>query len=79
MSREAIMEKVVMIIRGILCDDSVTITEDSYFVDELEFGSLEVMEMMAELEDEFNLSIPEEKASQFVQVRDFIDYLEEAC
>lgn len=79
MSREVIMEKVVKIVRGILCDDSVTITEDSYFVDELEFGSLEVMEMMAELEEEFDLTIPEEKASQFVQVRDFIDYLEEAC
>lgn len=79
MSREVIFEKVVKIIREVVSDDSFNITEDTYFVDELEFGSLDVMEMMMQLENEFDVDIPEEKSSQFVQVKDFIDYLEEVC
>lgn len=78
MSREVILNRVIKVIKEVLMDDSVQITEESYLVDELELGSLEIMEMVAELEEEFEITIPEEKMNSFVQVKDFIDYLETA-
>lgn len=76
MSREVILNRVINVIKEVLMDDSIQITENSYLVDELELGSLEIMEMVAELEEEFGITIPEEKMNGFVQVKDFIDYLE---
>ena len=79
MSREEIMDKVTEAIRIALGDDTVEIKEDTYLVDELEFGSMEVMEMIGELEESFECMIPEENMDSFVQVRDIVDYIEKAC
>ena len=79
MSREEIMDKVTEAIRIASGDDKVEIKEDTYLVDELEFGSMEVMEMIGELEESFECMIPEENMDSFVQVRDIVDYIEKAC
>lgn len=79
MSRDEIMDKVTEAIRIALGDDKVEIKEDTYLVDELEFGSMEVMEMIGELEESFECMIPEENMDSFVQVRDIVDYIEKAC
>lgn len=79
MSREEIMDKVTEAIRIALGDDKVEIKEATYLVDELEFGSMEVMEMIGELEESFGCMIPEENMDSFVQVRDIVDYIEKAC
>lgn len=79
MSRDEIMDKVTEAIRIALRDDKVEIKEATYLVDELEFGSMEVMEMIGELEESFGCMIPEENMDSFVQVRDIVDYIEKAC
>lgn len=79
MSRDEIMDKVTEAIRIALGDDKVEIKEATYLVDELEFGSMEVMEMIGELEESFGCMIPEENMDSFVQVRDTVDYIEKAC
>ena len=73
------MDKVTEAIRIALGDDKVEIKEATYLVDELEFGSMEVMEMIGELEESFGCMIPEENMDSFVQVRDIVDYIEKAC
>ena len=73
MSRDEIMDKVTEAIRIALGDDKVEIKEATYLVDELEFGSMEVMEMIGELEEIFGCMIPEENMDSFVQVRDIVD------
>ena len=73
------MDKVTEAIKIALGDDKVEIKEDTYLVDELEFGSMEVMEMIGELEESFECMIPEENMDSFVQVRDIVDYIEKAC
>ena len=78
MSRDEIMDKVTEAIRIALGDDKVEIKEATYLV-ELEFGSMEVMEMIGELEESFGCMIPEENMDSFVQVRDIVDYIEKAC
>lgn len=79
MTREMILDKVVGVIKDVLLDDSVMIEEETYLIDELELGSLEIMEMVSKLEDEFDVTIPEKEMNHFVQIKDFVNYLETAC
>jgi acyl carrier protein len=51
------------------------ITPDSKFVEDLNADSLEVVELVMALEDEFGVSIPDEDAEQMVTVKDAMDYL----
>lgn len=76
MSREEILERLTGVIREIMCDDSVVITEEANLMDDLGLDSLEAMELMMEVENEFGVEIPQDEISSFVKVQDFIDYLE---
>ena len=77
MSREEILNRLTGVIQEIICDDSVEITEESSLVDELGLDSLEAMELMMEVENEFDVTIPESEIGNFSKVKDFIDYLEQ--
>lgn len=77
MSREEILSRLTGVIQEIICDDSVKITEESSLVDELGLDSLEAMELMMEVENEFDVTIPESEIGNFSKVKDFIDYLEQ--
>lgn len=52
------------------------ITPESSFVEDLNADSLEVVELVMALEDEFGLSIPDEDAEKLVTVQDALDYIE---
>lgn len=52
------------------------ITPDSKFVEDLNADSLEVVELVMALEDEFGVSIPDEDAEQMVTVKDAMDYIQ---
>lgn len=52
------------------------ITPDSKFVEDLNADSLEVVELVMALEDEFGVSIPDEDAEQMVSVKDAMDYIQ---
>lgn len=51
------------------------ITPDRALMDDLDLSSMEIMTMIAELEDEFDLRIPERELRNFVTVSDLVDYL----
>jgi acyl carrier protein len=53
------------------------ITPESSFVQDLDADSLEVVELIMALEDEFGLSIPDEDAEQIVTVQDAVDYIQQ--
>ena len=76
MSREEILEKLTSVIREIMCDNNVKVTEEMNLIDDLELDSLEAMELMMEVENEFDVKILQDEDSNFVKVKDFIDYLE---
>lgn len=76
MSREEILERLTGVIKEIMCDDSIEVTEESTLMDELGLDSLESMELMMEVENEFGVTIPETEVTNFTSVKDFIDYLE---
>lgn len=53
------------------------ITPQTSFVDDLGADSLEVVELIMALEDEFGISIPDEDAEKIVTVQDAMTYVEQ--
>ena len=53
------------------------IAPEKSFVNDLGADSLDTVELMMDIEDEFDLSIPEEEAQKIVTIGDAIKYVEE--
>ena len=56
--------------------DPETITPETNLIDDLGADSLDVVELIMELEDEFGIAISDEDASQLYTVGRIVDYLE---
>ena len=56
--------------------DPENITMDTNLIDDLGADSLDVVELIMSLEDEFGLSISDEDAAQLLTVGKIVDYLE---
>ena len=52
------------------------VTESTSFINDLGADSLDTVELVMELEDEFDLSIPDEEAEKIKTVGDAIRYIE---
>ena len=65
-----------VIVRELAVPES-QVTEDATFDGDLKADSLDVVELVMALEDEFDLEIPEEDAEQIKSVGDAVRYLEE--
>ncbi len=52
------------------------VTDDAKFVDDLNFDSLDITEMIMALEEEYNIDIVEEEANQIETVGDAIRHIE---
>ena len=70
------MERIKKIIAGHLGVDKSKITENSSFVDDLGTDSLDFVELIMALEEEFNLEIPDKDAEKIKTVGDVIKYLD---
>ena len=53
------------------------ITEDSKFMDDLGLDSLDLVELLMRIEEEFNHEIPDDQAELFITVGDVVRYVEE--
>ena len=51
------------------------VTEDAKFIDDLGADSLDVVELIMTLEDEFEIEITDEDAEKIVTVRNAIDFM----
>ena len=54
-----------------------TVTLESSFVNDLGADSLDIVELVMELEDEFDVSIPDEDAEKMKTVGDAVKYINE--
>ena len=52
------------------------ITSDASFVDDLGADSLDTVELIMQLEEEFGLEIPDESAEKMTTVQSAVDYIE---
>ncbi|MFW6139140.1 MAG: acyl carrier protein [Spirochaetota bacterium] len=69
-------QKVKEIIVERLSADEKDVTEDASFVDDLGADSLDTVELVMALEEEFGLEIPDEEAEKIVTVGDAVKYIE---
>jgi acyl carrier protein len=52
------------------------LTRETSFINDLSADSLDLVELVMELEDEFGLSIPDEEAEKIQTISDAIKYIE---
>lgn len=70
-------EKVKGIIVEQLGVEEDEITMESSFVDDLGADSLDIVELIMALEEEFNIEIPDDEAEKIASVGDIIEYIKE--
>ena len=70
-----IEEKVVQIVSEQMSVDKKEISRDTSFVNDLNADSLDTVELVMELEDEFDMTIPDEEAEKLRTVGEAIDYI----
>ena len=69
-------EKVKSIIVERLSVDTKDVTKEASFIDDLGADSLDTVELVMALEEEFGLEIPDEEAEKVVTVGDAVKYIE---
>lgn len=70
-------EKIREIIMDQLGVDESMVTLDTNLVKDLEADSLDAVEIIMGIEEEFGIEIPDEDAENFQQVADLVKYVEE--
>jgi len=75
MVEDRIAERVKKIVEEQLMVDASEITDEATFIDDLGADSLDVVEMVMELEDEFGIEVPDEEAEGLTTVGKAIEYI----
>jgi acyl carrier protein len=75
---EEIQAKVVKIISEQLGKDESEISMSSNFIEDLDADSLDTVELVMALEEEFEVDIPDEAAEKITTVQSAVDYIKEA-
>ena len=77
MSSEEVFDKVKEIIVEQLGVAETAITPDASFIDDLGADSLDIVELIMALEEEFDMEIPDADAEKIVTVNDVVEYIKE--
>ncbi|MBR0491518.1 MAG: acyl carrier protein [Clostridia bacterium] len=77
MNKEEIFEKLKEIIVNQLGVEAEQVKMKSTFVDDLSADSLDIVELVMNIEEEFEMEIPDEAAEKIVTVEDVVNYIEE--
>ncbi|WP_368654783.1 acyl carrier protein [Ornithinibacillus sp. 4-3] len=72
---DGIFERVKEIIVNQLDVDADQVTMEASFADDLDADSLDVVELVMELEDEFDLEIADDEAEKIATVGDAVEYI----
>lgn len=71
----SIEDKMKKIIAEKLSVDLEEIVPEASFVDDLGADSLDLVELIMSMEEEFDVEIPDEEAEKIATVKDAIDYI----
>lgn len=70
-----VFDKVKEIVADKLSLDEDEITIESSFIDDLGADSLDLVELIMALEDEFDIEIPDEEVEKIATVSDVVEYI----
>ena len=72
---EAIEDKVFTIVSEQMAVNKAEINRETSFINDLNADSLDIVELVMEFEDNFDMSIPDEEAEKIRTVGQAIDYI----
>ena len=72
----SISDRVIGIVSEQLGVDKEKVTHETSFVNDLGADSLDTVELVMALEEEFNIEIPDEDAEKITRVKEAVDYIE---
>ena len=76
MTRSEIFDKISQMIKEQMHHEDMEVTEETSLKDELGVDSIDLMEFVVNLEDEFSIEIPDDDIGTIEQLGDMLDYLE---
>ena len=77
MERAEIVSQILAILEDVAEISPEDVNEDSVMMDDLDLSSMEILTVVADLEETFGLRIPEQGLRNFVTIGDLTDYLAE--
>ena len=77
MDREEILNKIQEITADRLGVEESDVTPEASFREDLEADSLDLVELIMELEEQFGMEIPDEEAEKITTVEEAVDYVQE--
>ncbi len=77
MSEKEIFQKLKTIVIDQLGVNEENVTMEATFVDDLAADSLDIVELVMTIEEEFDLEIPDSDAEKIVTIGDVVKYIEE--
>jgi acyl carrier protein len=77
MSKEEILTKLRPVIAEQLGVDEADVKEDASFTDDLNADSLDLVELIMSLEEQFHIQISDEDAEKITTVGEAVDYIYE--
>jgi len=75
MERDELLQKIKVIVADKLSISEDQVTEEASFIDDLGADSLDTVELVMALEDEFDMDIPDEDAEKLTTVGKAMEYV----
>ena len=75
MQRAEIVSQILAVLEDVAEISPEDVNEDSVLMDDLDLSSMEILTIVADLEETFGLRIPEQELRKFVSIADVADYL----
>ena len=73
----SVEERVIEIVSSQMGVEKDTVTKDTTFVNDLGDDSLDTVELVMEIEEEFDITIPDDEAEKIQSVGQAVGYIEE--